>query len=118
MQIIYGTRVSPFTAEFEVVKRKRIVIFQDEFNELQESIKPEDINCFVFAPPAVFEALKARSEFESNNDWEKIHCLKLVQKTLRPTVEALKIIKEVFSDIEELNSDDDEVFARYLETSA
>lgn len=58
-ELVYGTRVSPFTGDHEVTKG-RIVIYQDEFRELSENILLRILSVG-FLPQSIFSLFLRRN---------------------------------------------------------
>lgn len=113
LQLVYGSRVTPERGEYEVVKRGRLVVYQDLIPELDGETNPAEIKCRIFAPIEHLATLRRRTFLHYDDD-AIFPCLILQGET----EEAIRIIQEIFPDIEVLNSDDDEVFEKYLSESA
>jgi len=108
-QIVIGSRVSPFTGEHEVVKKGRLVIYQNEFTDLGGSVNPESVVCRIYAPIDILARLR-ESGLKFDEDYF-FPCL-LFQGD---TVKALGVVGSIIPDIQIINSDDDEVFKKYLD---
>jgi hypothetical protein len=110
MEVVYGTRVSPFTGQ-EEIKKGRIVIFQDEFSELDEKITKKDITLRIFSPEnELNKILSSNKNLELDPDFDT-PCIIIKGGN---TFEAMDLLNSVFLDLEYLNSDDDQVFAERL----
>lgn len=111
-ELVYGTRVSPFTGDYEI-KKGRIVIYQDEFRELDKDLPIESINCRIFAPEDILKILEKELNLICDPDWTT-DCLLIPQKE---TKEVIEMIQKVIPNIDFINSDDDQVFHQRLETN-
>ena len=112
-QLVFGARVGPDTGENEVVENDRFVVYQDEFPELNPSVKPENVVCRLYAPIEHLAELRRTTSLEYDID-SFFPCL-IMQSS---TAEALKILQAVFPDLELLNADDDVVYEKFLSGQA
>lgn len=109
VEVIYGTRVSPFTGEVEIGKG-RIVIFQNEFTELDKNINPADIDVRVFAPEDLLRRIEEATGKKHDPDFF-MPCLLFKESN---TEHIIEILKKIIPEIELINSDDDKIFAEKL----
>lgn len=104
MQVIYGSAVSPFTGPQET-KNGRLTIHQALFTELGHVPEGYPVDCQLFGPTEIISEIKEKLHLDYDKD-SITPCLLFHGHT----ADLMDLLRNIFPDIEELNSDDDDTF--------